>query len=119
MCNGPELLLQHLPQRVRDFTAQPRIHTPSHPTVSVPAGVPTAPAAHAPAVVPTEENGFSLADSRASQERMLIERALAAANNCRSQAARALKVSRVTLYNKMRKYGLDAGRTDEAMETAV
>jgi two-component system response regulator HydG len=47
-----------------------------------------------------------LAQGREQQERATIQQALAAAGNCRSRAARALGVSRMTLYNKMKKYHL-------------
>ncbi len=110
LCKGTELLRQHLPQPVREVCAQPQVHRPA----KLPSHVPVTPAVPAPAVpaveangaAPAGETGWSLAETRASQEVLLIKRALAAANNCRSQAARALGVSRVTLYNKMRKYGL-------------
>ncbi len=83
MCTGPEILLQHLPQPVRQ----------SHPS----------PAAATP---PAPSPASSLSEHRELHERRIIERALEEANQCRSQAAQALGVSRVTLYNKMKKYGL-------------
>jgi transcriptional regulator with PAS, ATPase and Fis domain len=81
---GPVLLPQHLPDSVRG--ALP---------ARAPAGLPPPPSAVG-----------DLAGYRQQQERLAIERALAAANHCRSRAAHALGVSRVTLYNKMKKYGL-------------
>jgi DNA-binding NtrC family response regulator len=84
MSRGPELLQQHLPPLVREAAAAPL------PPTSLP---PAAPA-------------NSLARQRDEQERCAIERALAEANDCRSRAASALGVSRVTLYNKMKKYGI-------------
>jgi DNA-binding NtrC family response regulator len=84
MSKGPELLTEHLPQPVREATPSP------------------GPSGAAPARVPAG----SLAEHRHEQERYAIERALAESNNCRSRAAAALGISRVTLYNKMRKYGI-------------
>jgi transcriptional regulator with PAS, ATPase and Fis domain len=48
----------------------------------------------------------SLAEHRGLHERCAVERALEEAKQCRSRAAQALGISRVTLYNKMKKYGL-------------
>jgi DNA-binding NtrC family response regulator len=55
--------------------------------------------------VPRAEAG-ALEQSRQSAERVSILRALETANYCRTRAARALGISRVTLYKKMRQYGL-------------
>ncbi len=41
-----------------------------------------------------------------SVERLMIERAIAAANGNKRQAAKMLKMSRATLYNKLKKYGI-------------
>jgi DNA-binding NtrC family response regulator len=49
----------------------------------------------------------SLSHSRESAERSVILRALQEHNYSRSQTARSLRISRVTLYKKMKKYGLD------------
>jgi DNA-binding NtrC family response regulator len=84
--SGPELLAEHLPALLREQAARVR------------------PAAAAGAVAPPP--GRCLAQSREYQERATIRQALAQAGNCRSRAARALGISRVTLYNKMKKYGL-------------
>jgi DNA-binding NtrC family response regulator len=46
-------------------------------------------------------------------ERGLVVEALRAARGNRSEAARALGISRVTLHDKLRKYGLGGGGTDE------
>jgi DNA-binding NtrC family response regulator len=46
-------------------------------------------------------------------ERGLIVQALAAARNNRSHAARALGISRATLHEKLRKYGLAASGDEE------
>ncbi len=83
MSPGPEILLQHLPHPVRGFVALPEAAAP-------------------PAPAPAN----SLAEHRDLQERLTIERALEEANQCRSRTAQALGISRVTLYNKMQKYGL-------------
>jgi two-component system response regulator HydG len=77
---GPELLKRHLPQPIRDFTPPRR------------------------GVGPLSGNAGTLAEQRDRQERVAIEQALQEANNCRTRAARALRISRVTLANKMKKY---------------
>ena len=51
-------------------------------------------------------NGASLKDTRATQERAFIQSVLQQSNNCRSLAAQILGISRATLYNKMKKYGI-------------
>jgi DNA-binding NtrC family response regulator len=79
--SGSELLFDHLPQQVRDYR---------------PAGRETAPAA------PPE----SLVHNREQLERNVIQRALANNGYSRARAASALGISRVTLYKKMKKYGL-------------
>ena len=58
----------------------------------------------------TRRNGIApkpLEHSRDSAERAVIERALQAHNFSRAQTARSLGISRVTLYKKLKKYGLD------------
>jgi DNA-binding NtrC family response regulator len=55
-------------------------------------------------------SGTSLFHNRETFERQLIESALMAHNYSRSRAARALGISRVTLYNKIKKYGLTLER---------
>jgi DNA-binding NtrC family response regulator len=77
--NGPELLLSHLPPSVQKQ-----------------------PAANG---CPSGSAGASLVQNREEVERTLILRALETANN-RTKAAQALGISRVTLYKKMKKYGL-------------
>jgi DNA-binding NtrC family response regulator len=54
----------------------------------------------------SESQRETLRDNREATERQTIERALAAHGNSRSRAAVALGISRVTLYKKMKKYGL-------------
>jgi DNA-binding NtrC family response regulator len=80
-CTGDELRLQHLP---------PMVHTapPEHPS----------PIAVTPA--------GSLAHNRETTERAAILRALEKVAYSRTRAAQVLGVSRVTLYKKMKKYGL-------------
>jgi DNA-binding NtrC family response regulator len=82
LSNGPCLLLEHLPPPIRDYVPapQPRPQTPP--------------------------NDDSLLHSREQVERSVIQRALANCNYSRVRAASALGVSRVTLYKKMKKYGL-------------
>jgi two-component system, NtrC family, response regulator HydG len=79
--SGPELLYEHLPQQVREF----------RPTVS--------------AMAPTAQHD-SLLHNREQLERNVIQRALANNGYSRARAASALGISRVTLYKKMKKYGL-------------
>ncbi len=93
MCTGPALLPQHLPQLVRDAALAPRVPPPA----------PAAPAGNG-------RGGDSLAENRDQHERSVIERTLEEHNNCRSRAAQALGISRVTLYNKMKKHGIPRAR---------
>ena len=51
----------------------------------------------------------SLQHQRDLTERSVIQRALVSNGYCRSRAATALGISRVTLYKKMKKYGLMNG----------
>jgi DNA-binding NtrC family response regulator len=91
--SGPELLVRDLPATLRGNRRHGR-----------PAGVGFLPAPR------LREEGESypraLADYRAEGEREVIERALLDARYSRSRAADALGISRVTLYKKMKKYGL-------------
>ena len=70
------------------------------------------PVAEADEPVP-EEGGPSLREQVEAFERGLIARALAAAGGNQSEAARRLGTSRVTLIDKIKKYGLGARRGDE------
>jgi two-component system, NtrC family, response regulator HydG len=79
--SGPELLFEHLPGPVRDYRPGPAPDGASPPP-------------------------DSLSHNRALVERNLIQRALAGNGYSRSRAASALGISRVTLYKKMKKYGL-------------
>jgi two-component system, NtrC family, response regulator HydG len=78
---GPELLWEHLPQQLRE-------HQPAAPP-----GQPAPPP-------------DSLKHNREATERSVIVRALASNGQNRSRTASALGISRVTLYKKMRAYGL-------------
>ncbi len=80
-CAGDELRLPHLPQLVHNL--QPECAASS---TAAPLG--------------------SLVHNRETTERAAILRALEKAGFSRTRAAAALGVSRVTLYKKMRKYGL-------------
>jgi transcriptional regulator with PAS, ATPase and Fis domain len=81
MCNAPELQLRHLPASVQE------------------ASLPT---------IDDDEPmlGDSLHQQRDHAERGVIHRALVTSGFNRTRAADALGISRVTLYKKMRKYGL-------------
>jgi two-component system response regulator HydG len=79
--SGPELLVQHLPPQVREYRSAGR------------------------EVAPVAPPG-SLLHNREMLERNVIQRALTNNGYSRSRAASALGISRVTLYKKMKKYGL-------------
>jgi transcriptional regulator with PAS, ATPase and Fis domain len=89
--SGPELLFEHLPQPVRD---------------------------HCPVVVPAAARPASLSQHRQQLERDVIQRLLASNNYTGAQAASALGISRVTLYKKVRQYGL-VMRPLQATDTKV
>ncbi|HVW01518.1 MAG TPA: sigma-54 dependent transcriptional regulator [Planctomycetaceae bacterium] len=59
-----------------------------------------------PMLTVANESFSSLSRQIASTERDIIEQALSQNNRSRTGAAKALGISRVTLYNKMRKYGI-------------
>jgi DNA-binding NtrC family response regulator len=59
-----------------------------------------------PVLSVANESFSSLSRQIASTERDIIEQALSQNNRSRTGAAKALGISRVTLYNKMRKYGI-------------
>jgi DNA-binding NtrC family response regulator len=77
VCRGPELLLTHLPRPVQEYVASGG---------------------------PVPDN--SLTHHRPATEGTLIQQALVRAGYKRARAARNLGISRVTLYKKMKKYGL-------------
>jgi transcriptional regulator with PAS, ATPase and Fis domain len=82
--SGPELLFDHLPEQIR-------VHQP---------------AARESVAEPPRD---SLIHNREALERNVIQRALAKNGYSRSRAASALGISRVTLYKKMKKYGMMRG----------
>jgi DNA-binding NtrC family response regulator len=88
LCPGPELLVQHLPARIKE-------HCPA--TTTDPSAAPD-----------------SLFESRRSAERHLIQQTLVSSNYNRSRTASALGISRVTLYKKMKSYGLMEAESEEA-----
>jgi transcriptional regulator with PAS, ATPase and Fis domain len=79
--SGPELLVDHLPQQVREYR-------PAHVAVA------------------TRSQPDSLSHSREQVERNIIQRTLVLNGYSRVHTANALGISRVTLYKKMKKYGL-------------
>jgi two-component system response regulator HydG len=81
--SGPVLLAQHLPLPIREHIASSCRDDPQ---------------------APTKVGG--LAERWDDVEREAIARALRESNQSRSRAAQALGISRVTLYNKIKKYGL-------------
>jgi transcriptional regulator with PAS, ATPase and Fis domain len=84
LSRGPVLLPEYLPPVVREYVAPAPTPGNGH---------------HLPAA-------DSLFRSREATERTVIQRALANHGHSRARAAHALGISRVTLYKKMKKYGL-------------
>lgn len=80
MSTGPELLWPHLPKPIQDYIESGR-HISSAPK-------------------------DTLIQSREEGERHAIQKALVNCGYTRARAASALGISRVTLYKKMKKYGL-------------
>jgi DNA-binding NtrC family response regulator len=80
MSQGPELLWPHLPKLIQENAENGHAGNGVHKD--------------------------SLAQNRAEVERSTIQRALMKHGYTRSHAANALGISRVTLYKKMKKYGL-------------
>jgi DNA-binding NtrC family response regulator len=80
MCNAPDLQLRHLPAAVQE------------------SGLPS--------IEDEPILGDSLHEQRDQAERGVIQRALVSSGFNRTRAADALGISRVTLYKKMKKYGL-------------
>jgi two-component system, NtrC family, response regulator HydG len=90
MSSGSELLPEHLPPQVRNPI--PRALTQ----------------AATPALL------GSLPDNVDRHERTVIEVALRESRNCRARAASALGISRATLYNKLRKFGISRAQLCQA-----
>jgi len=88
MSNGPELLWPHLPKPIQDYIESGRINSPA----------------------PKD----SLLQSREEVERSAIQKALLNCGYTRARAASVLGISRVTLYKKMKKYGLMAASGERA-----
>jgi two-component system, NtrC family, response regulator HydG len=82
--SGPEVLLRHLPQAVQDHHRNAQFSGNGHDIGQV----------------------DTLHHQRDSVERSVIQRTLANHGYSRARAADALGISRVTLYKKMKKYGL-------------
>ncbi len=82
--SGAELLFEHLPQQVRE--QRPTFRSPD-----------------------VADKPDSLMHSREVLERNVIQRTLEKTGYSRARAASALGISRVTLYKKMKKYGLMNG----------
>jgi DNA-binding NtrC family response regulator len=88
MSNGPELLWPHLPKPIQEYIESGR-------------NISQAPK-------------DSLLQSREDVERTAIQKALMNCGYTRARAASVLGISRVTLYKKMKKYGLMASTGDRA-----
>jgi DNA-binding NtrC family response regulator len=84
--SGPVLLLSHLPASVQQAAGRGRPADPS----------------------------TSLRHNRQETERLMIQQALATCGNSRTLAAQSLGISRVTLYKKMKKYGIMERKTGAA-----
>jgi two-component system response regulator HydG len=84
--SGQELLVGHLPPPVQEFASLSNGSDNGN--------------GHSP------QKGESLTYNREVTERTVIQRALVSAGYSRARAAHALGISRVTLYKKMKKYGL-------------
>jgi transcriptional regulator with PAS, ATPase and Fis domain len=77
---GPELLLEHLPRTIQEYA----------PITAVPGRI----------------RVNTLSENRDAREKNLIQQAIVTSSYSRARAASSLGISRVTLYKKMRKYGL-------------
>jgi two-component system response regulator HydG len=96
--SGPELTIEHLPQPVREYLP------PAHLVNGNGHG-------NGP-----HRTADSLLHNREMLERNVIQRALSNNGYSRARAANALGISRVTLYKKMKKYGLMAESVKLAAE---
>ena len=94
-CRDGRLLTSHLPQHILSGNAGPT----NDPTVNL--------SAHEKLVnIPLEEEDRTLGNQIALNEKEIIEQTLFKNSFSRTKTAKELGVSRVTLYNKMKKYGL-------------
>jgi len=91
--NG-ELLMENLPSHVISCVAGPL----NDPTVNLGGRI-----SHMNAMEPETQD---LSEQIASTEKDIIEQALYNNNFSRTNTAKELGISRVTLYNKMKKYGM-------------
>ncbi len=94
-CRDGHLLNSHLPQHILSGTAGPT----NDPTVVL-SNYPVS------AKAPTEKEDLSLGNQIALNEKEIIEQTLFKNSFSRTNTAKELGISRVTLYNKMKKYGL-------------
>lgn len=93
VCSGPELLIEHLPAPVRQHTGQNAI--PARAPIWKKRGERE-----------VSERRQTLSQTLGEGEREIIERTLIETGFSRSRTASVLGISRVTLYKKMKKYGL-------------
>ena len=94
-CREGRLLMSHLPSHILSGTAGPT----NDPTVVLSKFESTAP-------IPQENVDRTLGNQIALNEKEIIEQTLFKNSFSRTKTAKELGVSRVTLYNKMKKYGL-------------
>jgi len=94
-CRDGTLTLSHLPPHIVAGTAGPT----NDPTVILPAGP-------NPGVTPVRVDDHSLGGQMALTEKEIIEQTLFKNSFSRTKSAKDLGISRVTLYNKMKKYGM-------------
>lgn len=94
-CREGTLRLNHLPANILSGTAGPT----NDPTVILQAGP-------NPGISPVSVNDASLGGQMALTEKDIIEQTLFKNTFSRTRTAKELGISRVTLYNKMKKYGM-------------
>jgi two-component system, NtrC family, response regulator AtoC len=108
LCDGDEILVEHLPPKLREPSARPGgRETSSEPSpwieptsLSSPARVPPA----SPALGPGEHQ--TMGHTVAAAERQTIERALGIAGGNRREAATLLGIGLRTLYEKLKRHGI-------------
>jgi DNA-binding NtrC family response regulator len=99
MSQGPQLLAEHMPEPVRQHSPRP---------LPPPEALPDWPQPEPFLVEPGRAANGSLEQTLAADECNRIRCALAENDYSRSRTALSLGVSRVTLYKKMKKYGLQS-----------